>query len=63
MNECIFVFFLIVFPPDCNQKVVVSDYCAIVEPIKASRKDTDGTLRQILRENSKYREFCATQPK
>lgn len=58
MTECIFVFFLLTFPPDCKQGVV-SDYCAITVPIKASRKDTDGTLRQVLRENAKYRDLCA----
>lgn len=45
-----------------TSQVNISEYCQIANPIKASRKDTDGTLRQIARENAKFREFCAIRP-
>lgn len=41
-----------------NLPIVVSDYCSSYERITASRKDTTGTLRQVLRENSKYEAAC-----
>ncbi len=41
-----------------KKTVVVHDHCLIYEKIIASRKDTPGTLKQVLRENTKYRRIC-----
>jgi hypothetical protein len=43
-----------------TNRVVVDSYCQSYEEIKASRKDTAGTLRQVLRENNKHRSVCGT---
>lgn len=45
-----------------TRPIVISDYCSSYERISASRKDTTGTLRQVLRENSKYEAACPTKP-
>lgn len=37
---------------------VVSDYCAVAEMINPSRSDTEETLRQVARENTKYENLC-----
>jgi hypothetical protein len=37
---------------------VLSDYCTSYQRIVASRKDTPETLRQVARENAKWRSVC-----
>lgn len=46
-------------PHKIERPIVVHDYCEIYEKIIASRKDTPGTLKQVLRENTKRRRICA----
>lgn len=51
---------LCLLPPHKIEKpepVVINGAC-IYEPIKASRRDTPETLRQVLRENTKHRRIC-----
>jgi hypothetical protein len=40
-------------------RVVISDYCQSYSVIKPSRTDTADTLRQIARENAKWRAVCS----
>ncbi len=42
-----------VSPPD--------SFCAVAHLIHPSRKDTPGTLRQVLAHNEKVRRFCAAE--
>lgn len=37
---------------------VISDYCGSYQTIRPSRKDTPDTLRQVARENAKWRSVC-----
>lgn len=39
-------------------QVVVDSYCQSYSIIRPSRKDTPDTLKQVLRENNKYRSVC-----
>lgn len=39
--------------------VVISDYCGNAGVIRPSRADTPGTLRQIAKNNAKYRALCS----
>jgi len=36
-------------------------FCAVAHLIHPSRKDTPGTLRQVLAHNEKVRRFCAAE--
>lgn len=38
-------------------------YCTTYELIRPSRSDSEGTLRQVLRENEKWRRICQETPK
>ena len=42
----------------CARNTVVSEYCLIAEPVYFSEADSAETIRQIIRENSKYDELC-----
>ena len=42
----------------CARNTAVDSYCLIAEPIFFSDADSAETIRQIIRENSKYDELC-----
>jgi len=41
-----------------KERIVISNYCLIYQPILDSDKDTKETQEQVLRENSKYECQC-----
>jgi hypothetical protein len=43
-----------------DDRIVISDYCASYRIIRPSRQDTPETLRQVARENTKWRAVCSS---
>jgi hypothetical protein len=61
MLHCVgfaFLFADLTCSPVGGQALAHAAYCSVAQPVRVSRKDTPGTVRQAVREYAKWKSLC-----